>query len=38
MRPDSSIHWNAYPAALMAGCLAAGIALAERIDLTPLLP
>ena len=31
MRPDSSIHWNAYPAALMAGCLAAGIALAERV-------
>ena len=31
MRPDSSIHWNAYPAALMAGGLAVGIALADRL-------
>ncbi|WP_457652029.1 DNA internalization-related competence protein ComEC/Rec2 [Rhodocaloribacter sp.] len=31
MRPDSSIHWNAYPAALMAGGLAVGVALADRL-------
>ncbi|QXD13744.1 DNA internalization-related competence protein ComEC/Rec2 [Rhodocaloribacter litoris] len=29
MTPDSRIRWRAYPAALAAGCLAAGVLLAE---------
>ena len=32
MHPNSSIHWNAYPSALAAICLAAGIVSANRFE------
>jgi len=37
MRPTSSIQWKAYPAGLMAGCVAVGIVLADHVGGRPLL-
>lgn len=32
MQPASSIHWNAYPSAIAAACMAGGIVIADGVD------